>query len=188
MIYLASTSPRRQALLRQIAVVFEVIATAVDETPVACEAPPAYAARMAREKAAAGRRCLGARPDYPVLAADTIVVIDGQILHKPMDCHEAERLLRQLSGRDHEVLTALCVDAGQRRREAIVASTVSFKVLTAAEISGYCRTNEPLGKAGGYAIQGRGALFVRHLAGSYSGVVGLPLYECGELLRSEGLM
>lgn len=187
MIYLASTSPRRLALLTQIAIVFEVIAAAIDETQGAMETPRSYVARMAREKAAAGRRSLGSRPDHPVLAADTIVVLDGNVLHKPSDCHEAKRLLHRLSGRDHEVLTALCLDAGYRCHEIVVTSTVSFKVLSASEIENYCQTGEPLGKAGGYAIQGRGALFIRHLVGSYSGVMGLPLYECGELLRTEGL-
>ena len=189
MIYLASASERRQELLKQIAMAFVTLAPAIDETPQAGEAPLAYVQRMAHEKAAAGARERDRRglANAPVLGADTIVVHEGVILHKPDDGPAARAALRRLSGAEHTVYTALCL-LGQGHREAVARSDVTFKTLRESEIEAYCATAEPIGKAGGYAIQGRAALFVTRLVGSYSGVVGLPLYECGQLLAAEGLL
>lgn len=189
MIYLASGSPRRAELLVQIGVTFLVLTPDIDESERALEFAQAYVARMAREKAQEGvvlyRRQGWAQA--PVLAADTIVVCDGVILHKPDTPEQAYRALRRLSGRTHTVHTALCL-VGQSTQEVLSSSVVTFKTLTDAEIESYCATGEPLGKAGAYAIQGRGALFVSHMAGSYSGIMGLPLYECGRLLKAEGIV
>ncbi len=189
MIYLASGSARRRELLRQIAVAFMTLSAEIDEAPRPAESPCDYVRRMAREKAAAGAR---ERDRHglvfaPVLGADTIVVADGEIVRKPDDVAAARAALRRLSGAEHVVYTAVCL-LGHDRREAVARTEVAFKDLTDAEIDGYCASGEPIGKAGGYAIQGRAALFVTRLSGSYSGVVGLPLYECGELLRAEGVL
>ncbi|MHB8255027.1 MAG: Maf family protein [Acidiferrobacter sp.] len=189
MIYLASSSPRRAALLTQLGVVFETLAPSVDEAVDAGEDPLHYVVRMARQKAVAGeqerlrqRLCAA-----PVLGADTIVVAGPEILHKPHDLVCARTQLRALSARDHVVHTALCL-IGTSRHEAVSSTIVTFGSLTDADIDAYCATQEPLGKAGSYAIQGRGALFVTRIVGSYSGVVGLPLYECGQFLRAEGVL
>jgi septum formation protein len=188
-IYLASASERRQELLKQIGITFVTLAPDIDEAPRPFEAPQAYVQRMAHEKAAAGarerdRRGLAAAP---VLGADTIVVHDGAILHKPDEVSAARAALGRLSGTEHAVYTAVCL-SGRAHHEVVVRSDVTFKALSEAEIDAYCATGEPIGKAGGYAIQGRAALFVTRLSGSYSGVVGLPLYECGRLLAAEGLL
>ncbi len=189
MIYLASTSPRRSALLTQIGVSFEVLSPNIDEAIAADEGIFPYVRRMAREKALAGQaECRRqARPAAPLLAADTVVVIDGDILPKPLNRDEARSQLQRLSGRAHLVHTALCL-MGRSFHETVSTTVVTFKVLSDAEIEAYCATDEPLGKAGSYAIQGQGALFVSGLVGSYSGVVGLPLYECGQVLRAEGVL
>ncbi len=189
MIYLASTSPRRSALLTQIGVPFKVLSPAIDETVGTEEGIFPYVRRMAREKALAGqvecrRRAL---PTAPLLGADTVVVVDGDILHKPRDLDEARCQLQRLSGRAHLVHTALYL-IGRSGHEALSTTVVTFKTLSESEIETYCATGEPLGKAGAYAIQGQGALFVSGLVGSYSGVVGLPLYECGQALRAEGIL
>ncbi|AWP22417.1 septum formation protein Maf [Acidiferrobacter sp. SPIII_3] len=189
MIYLASASERRQELLKQIALAFVTLVPDIDEAPHPSEAPLAYVQRMAHEKAIAGARERDRRglANAPVLGADTIVVHDGVILHKPDDARAARAALRRLSGVEHTVYTALCL-LGQGHNEAVARSDVTFKTLCESEIDAYCATGEPIGKAGGYAIQGRAALFIARLAGSYSGVVGLPLYECGQLLAAEGLL
>lgn len=189
MIYLASCSPRRAALLTQLQVTFTVLTTSIDESAHGAETPLSYVQRMAREKALAGEdeRQRQRLARAPVLGADTIVVSGGEILHKPADLAAARSHLQRLSGTEHTVHTALCL-LGALCREAVVSSSVTFKTLTEAEIQDYCVTGEPLGKAGSYAIQGRGALFVCHIAGSYSGIVGLPLYECGQFLRAEGVL
>jgi septum formation protein len=193
-VYLASRSPRRRELLKQIGISFEILllredlrrGVDVDETPLANEAPRDYVLRIARAKAAnavlqTGRRML---PSYPVLAADTTVALDGRIFGKPADADDAARMLRALSGRRHQVLTAVAVGGGDDVRTALSESTVEFRELDGEEIRRYIATREPLDKAGAYAIQGRGALFVRNLNGSYSGVMGLPLFETGELLQA----
>ena len=189
MIYLASGSARRRELLRQIAVVFTPLSSEIDEAVRPAEPPWDYVRRMAREKAAAGaqERDRHGLAFAPVLGADTIVVQGGDIVRKPDCVAAASAALHRLSGAEHAVYTALCL-LGRDRYETVVRTEVSFKVLTDAEIDAYCATGEPIGKAGGYAIQGRAALFITHLSGSYSGVVGLPLYECGQLLQAEGVL
>jgi len=193
-IHLASRSPRRRELLRQVGIAFDVLlvredakrSVDVDETPLAGEAPGDYVLRMARIKAEAGwagvvRRRL---PQHPVLAADTTVVLDEIILGKPADAADAERMLRALSGRGHRVLTAVALCRQDRLETRLSTSTVDFKPLTDAEIQRYVATGEPMDKAGAYAVQGRAGAFVRHLVGSYSGVMGLPLCETAELVAS----
>jgi len=173
----------------QVGVVFEVLPPDVDEAAFAGEAPLHYVRRIALQKAMAGQSERERRglPAAPVLGADTIVVVGEEILHKPDDLIGARAQLRQLSGRDHVVHTALCL-LGTSLREAQSSTTVTMKPLSDSEIDAYCATQEPQGKAGSYAIQGMGALFVSRILGSYSGVVGLPLYECGQLLRDEGVL
>ncbi len=182
MIYLASASPRRSELLRQIDVPHEVRPVDVDETPHGGETPARYALRLAEEKARALWERLPPGERKPVLAADTTVALGDEILGKPMDRDDATRILGRLSGRDHEVHTAVALlhEGGADAR--VSTSTVSFRAITAAEFDWYWRTGEPADKAGAYAVQGHGAIFIRHLSGSYSGVMGLPLYETWELL------
>ena len=189
-IYLASRSPRRRELLQQLGVAFEELQGAdVDETPLAGEAPDAYVMRLARAKAELGVRQLTARKlsPHPLLAADTTVVLDGEILGKPDNAQHAQRLLRRLSGKTHQVLTALAVAQHGRMETGLSASTVEFRHLDNAEIRGYVAGGEPLDKAGAYAIQGQAAVFVRALTGSYSGIMGLPLMETAKLLRGFGI-
>src|ERR1700691_3306613 len=187
-VYLASGSPRRRALLQQIGVPFQVLGVAVDERPRLEEAALAYVTRVAAAKAAAGWRqsLLNAPGNSPVLAADTAVVLDGRILGKPADRRDALDMLRQLSGRTHEVLTgiALVTQRGVESRHS--RSEVTFRGISDLEAATYWDTGEPGDKAGAYAIQGRAAIFVANLSGSFSGVMGLPLYETAELLAKAG--
>ena len=188
-IYLASASPRRRELLSQIGVSFQVLIVEVDESIGAGEAPAAYVSRLAGAKAEAGRaasRASGA-PSRPVLAADTAVVIHGEILGKPKDAVDALRMLALLSGRTHEVLTAVALATAAGSASRVSSSSVRFREITPAEAREYWDTGEPKDKAGGYAIQGRGAVFVADLHGSYSSVMGLPLFETAELLRAAGI-
>jgi septum formation protein len=185
-IYLASGSPRRRALLQQIGVPFKVVAAAVDEAVLAGEAPGAYVARLAAAKARAGWEHQHVRR-APVLAADTAVVLDGRILGKPTDRPEGEDMLRQLSGRTHGVLTAIALLTASGLRSRISRSEVTFRALAADEIRSYWESGEPSDKAGAYAIQGRAAVFIADLRGSFSGVMGLPLFETAELLRDAGV-
>jgi septum formation protein len=185
-IYLASQSPRRQALLAQIGVEFRPISVSVDETPLTGEAPADYARRLALEKARQGWTALGATQRAPVLGADTVVVVEGVILGKPLDAGQAGEMLARLSGRTHEVLTAVAlVDDEERSR--LNRSRVTFRELSERERSAYAEHPEPLGKAGGYAVQGRAAAFISNLEGSYSGVMGLPLFETAALLSKTGI-
>lgn len=184
-VYLASASPRRRELLRQIGVRFETLPANVDEARFAGETPAQYALRLALAKAAAAERRSGAAA--PVLAADTAVVLDDRILGKPADAMAAERMLAALSGRTHRVLTAVAVRGGGRIETRLSASDVRLRATTLAERRAYCASGEPLDKAGGYGIQGLAAVFIEHLSGSYSGVMGLPLYETAELLGSFGV-
>lgn len=196
-VYLASRSPRRRELLRQIGVAFEVFQLReaaprradVDETPLAGEAADAYVLRVSREKAAAAAAMIGARriAPRPVLAADTTVVCDGAILAKPADAADAARMLGLLSGREHRVLTAVAVARGETIDTRLSESRVWFRALAADEIRRYVATGEPNDKAGGYAVQGRAAAFIPRIEGSYSGIMGLPLAETAELLRSHGI-
>jgi septum formation protein len=181
-IYLASASPRRSELLRQIDVTHAVLPVDIDETPQPGEKPAHYALRLAEEKARALWEQLPVAQRRPVLAADTTVALGDEILGKPVDRDDAVRMLGRLSGREHEVHTAVAVlhEGGADAR--VSTSTVAFRPLTGAEIDWYWRTGEPADKAGAYAVQGHAAVFIRRLAGSYSGVMGLPLYETWELL------
>ena len=196
-VYLASGSPRRRELLQQIGISFRVVAAAVDETALPGEAPTAYVARLAVAKADAGWKSsrnaadLTSIPDaanIPVLAADTAVILDGRILGKPTDGQDAEYMLRQLSGRTHEVLTAIALRTADGIHSRISRSEVSFRSIAAAEAQAYWETGEPCDKAGAYAIQGRAAIFIADLRGSYSGVMGLPLFETAELLSQAGIV
>lgn len=194
-IYLASRSPRRRELLTRLGVSFEDLLVQelhgadVDETPRAGEAPRDYVLRLAAEKAALGWRQITAHTlaELPALAADTTVVLGAEILGKPDDASHARRILARLSGRSHEVLTAVAVARDQRLETVLSASTVEFREVAAAEIERYVAGGEPLDKAGAYAIQGEAAAFVRTLAGSYSGIMGLPLIQTAGLLRRFGI-
>lgn len=186
-LYLASRSPRRLALLEQIGLRVALVDVETDETRLAGESPEDYVVRVAREKAWAGRGALIAGETRPVLAADTAVVVDGMTLGKPSDRDLALRMLRLLSGRTHRVLTAVALIAGEREFTATSESRVTFRPLDELEILLYWQTGEPCDKAGGYAIQGLGALFIADLQGSYSGVMGLPLFETGQLLADAGI-
>lgn len=179
-LYLASGSPRRRELLTQIGVPFTTISAPIDETPLPDETAPAYVERLARAKAVAG---LG-QVEGPavVLGADTAVVLDGRILGKPESREHALAMLADLAGREHQVLTALALNDGQRCLSVCVSSTVRFRPISSDEAARYWASGEPLDKAGGYAIQGLGAVFVTGLVGSYSAVVGLPLSETADLL------
>ena len=186
-VYLASASPRRSELLRQIGVPFEVRPAEIGETQAVGEAPDAFVLRLAAEKADAVWRRVSAEERRPVLAADTAVVLDARVLGKPADELEAEAMLAALSGRTHRVLTAVALRCGDVAETSLSSSEVRFRATTAEERAAYCRSGEPLDKAGGYGIQGRAAMFVEHLAGSYSGVVGLPLFETAALLARCGV-
>lgn len=181
-IYLASASPRRSELLRQIDVTHSVLPVDIDEVPRPGEIPADYALRLAEEKARALWEQLPVAERRPVLAADTTVALGEEILGKPVDHDDAVRILGRLSGRQHEVHTAVAVLHAGGADARLSTSTVAFRALTRAEIDWYWRTGEPADKAGAYAVQGHAAIFIRHLAGSYSGVMGLPLYETWELL------
>jgi septum formation protein len=181
-ILLASASPRRSELLRQVGIAHEVRPVDVDEAERPGEAPAAYVLRLAEAKAAALWRRLGPDERRPVLAADTTVALDGEIFGKPADLTQARRMLGRLSGRTHEVHTAVALLHAGGAAARVCSSSVSLRRLTPVEIDWYWRTGEPVDKAGGYAVQGRAAAFISHIAGSYSGIMGLPLYETCELL------
>ncbi|WP_371233394.1 nucleoside triphosphate pyrophosphatase [Pseudomonas sp. QE6] len=181
-LYLASSSPRRRELLTQIGLPFHIVPASVDETPQDGEPAVAYVERLAREKALAGLHFLAQRADVCVLGADTAVVLDGRILGKPADRAEALGMLQALSGREHEVLTALAVANRERCEAKVVSSRVTFRSVSMEEAERYWDTGEPHDKAGGYAIQGLAAVFVSRVEGSYSAVVGLPLCETAALL------
>lgn len=187
-LYLASGSPRRRELLTQIGVPFSPLATVVDETPWPAESAAAYVQRLACAKARAGLASLATPGAAVVLGADTSVVLDGRILGKPQDRADALAMLAALSGQTHEVLTAVALANSQRCEVRVVTSQVSFRDLSATEIDAYWASGEPLDKAGSYAIQGLGAVFVRDLHGSFSAVVGLPLCETAALLADFGIL
>ena len=189
-LYLASSSPRRRELLTQIGVPFSTVSATIDETPFPNESPVAYVERLAREKALAGReQLLSSPPDHAfcVLGADTAVVLDDGILGKPADEADALAMLMALSGREHEVLTAIAIIASQRCETRVVRSQVRFRNISKQEASLYWASGEPQDKAGGYAVQGLAAVFVAALNGSYSAVVGLPVCETAELLGHFGI-
>ena len=184
-LYLASQSPRRRELLRQIGVRHDVINASIAEQPAAGESAVAYVQRLAREKAAAGFAQLLQKnlPLAPVLGADTLGLLDGEILEKPRDQAHAERMLRQLSGRTHQVITAVALHSSTGQALRLSTTDVTFRDLSDAEITAYWNTGEPEDKAGSYGIQGLGAVFVKEIHGSYSCVVGLPIEATCELLR-----
>ena len=188
-IYLASRSPRRAELLTQIGIEFEVLPSDIDESVVDGESPAAYVVRLAREKAAV---CLDGLQQsdakrLPVLAADTTVSIDGIILGKPDSDEEARAMLQRMSGRQHEVHTGIAVATEQGIETALSTTHVEMKVLSDAEIAAYIATGEPHDKAGAYGIQGLAGTFIEHIEGSYSGVMGLPIFETAQLLKRAGV-
>jgi septum formation protein len=183
-LYLASQSPRRAELLAQIGIEFGILPVSVDETVQADEAPAEYVQRLAVAKARAGWQLVqqGAFPVLPVLGADTSVVLDQQILGKPEDRAHGLAMLESLAGRSHRVMTAICMCYQQHQLQALNITEVRFRPISRPELLAYWDTGEPLGKAGGYAIQGRAAVFVESIKGSYSSVVGLPLQETYQML------
>ena len=185
LIVLASASPRRAALLRQIGVAHRVVPAELDERRLPGEAAEQCVLRLAESKARLVQAALGSA--LPVLGADTAVLIDGQMLGKPADRAAGLGMLAQLSGRTHDVLCAVALAAGNGVRSALSRSQVRLRDLTAAECAAYWDSGEPADKAGGYAIQGRGAVFVEELRGSYSAVMGLPLFETAALLAGAGV-
>jgi len=187
-LYLASTSPRRQALLQQVGYVFDTLAIDVDETPVVNEKAADFVSRMALEKARAGWRHAQRTDLLPVLGSDTVVVLDDDIFGKPQNREHAVSMLGQLSARCHQVLTAVALKQDTYETVRLNTSRVCFRQLTRTEIESYWQTGEPEGKAGAYAIQGRAALFIQYMEGSYSSVMGLPLCETGELLAEMGVL
>ncbi len=181
-LFLASQSPRRRELLRQIGAEFEIVDVDVPERREAGESPEDYVSRVAREKAGAGLLQVAAVRGALVLGADTEVVLDDDVFGKPVDAADAAAMLRRLSGRRHRVVSTVWVVSAGREEHATSLSTVEFMPLNDAAIAAYVSSGEPFGRAGAYAIQGRAGAFVRHLEGSYSGVMGLPLYETASLL------
>ncbi len=183
-LYLASQSPRRAQLLQQIAIDFEPLSVSVDETPIAAEVAADYVQRLAAAKAQAGWQYVTeqALPVLPVLGADTCVVLGQQIMGKPTDQAHGLAMLKALSGRTHQVMSAVCLCNEQNALVALNTTEVSFRQISEQELTAYWHSGEPLGKAGAYAIQGRAAVFVEHIKGSYSSVVGLPLLETSRLL------
>ncbi|MEK6592799.1 MAG: Maf family protein [Pseudomonadota bacterium] len=197
-IYLASRSPRRRELLKQIGVNFELMllredarrGSDVDESPLPDEAADAYVLRMAGNKAEIAARVVGHRGlmlQNPVLAADTTVEFEGGIIGKPADAEHAAQMLSLLSGREHRVITAVALRRRDQLETRVSVSAVRFRELSAAEVRIYAASGEPLDKAGAYAIQGRAAAFVTRIEGSYSGIMGLPLAETAELLKKFGI-
>lgn len=183
-IILASASPRRRELLTQIGVKYRVCSVDIDETPGKDEDPEAYVQRMAAEKSS--QKLINGAADIPILAADTAVVIAGQILGKPQNKAHAIQMLQLLSGKTHHVLSAISL-RGSEHRQALSNTLVTFRPISVQEIEFYWRTGEPADKAGAYAIQGLGGAFVASIQGSYSGVVGLPLFETAALLAKQGI-
>ena len=187
MLYLASQSPRRRQLLEQLGVAFAVIDVEVTEQREAGESPQDYVSRVARDKARAGLAALTDESSAWVLGADTEVVLDDEVFGKPRDAADAAAMLRRLSGRTHTVISMLWLVGGQGEYREECLSRVRFGALDDGLIQAYVASGEPFGKAGAYAIQGRAGAMVEHLAGSYSGVMGLPLFETARLLRRGGI-
>jgi len=183
-LYLASKSPRRQQLLKQIGIEFEIVDVDIDEHWDGIENARHYVERMSLEKARDGKIKLNSNKNIAVLGADTAVVLDDKILGKAQSNEDARQMLKSLSGRMHHVYSAVTLITDTEEKTKTNISRVSFRPLTDHEIEIYCKTGEPLGKAGAYAIQGRAAAFIERLDGSYSGVMGLPLYETTELLKA----
>ena len=196
-IYLASRSPRRRELLKQIGITFEVlimrsypvVRADVDETPRPGETPADYVTRIAANKAKTGWMRARERrlPRLPVLGADTTVAIDGEIIGKPSNADDAANMLRRLSGREHEVFSAVAVAMNDQVETKLSRSRVRFSDLNDTLIQDYIDTGEPMDKAGAYGVQGKAAAFIAEIDGSYSGIMGLPLYETAQLLKQAGL-
>ncbi|MEK7990272.1 MAG: Maf family protein [Thiotrichaceae bacterium] len=180
MLYLASKSPRRRELLEQIQVAYHALKVDTDESVHKDETPEVYVQRVALQKAQAG---LALQPQDCVLGADTSVIYQQQILGKPVDNADAQRMLQTLSGQTHQVMTAVAIVSAGLKLSQLNISQVSFRVLTEAEIQAYIETQEPMDKAGSYAVQGLASIFIKRIEGSYSGVMGLPLYETAQLLQ-----
>ncbi len=194
-VYLASQSPRRRQLLEQLGVAYALLLPDASEDAESLEAvlpheaPLAYVKRVTQLKldAALTRRVRRGLPDAPVLCSDTTVALGRMILGKPADGEDAARMLATLSGKMHRVLTAVALGTPARRQMTVSASRVTFADLSAAQIQAYVATDEPLGKAGAYAVQGRAAAFISKISGSYSGIMGLPMFETVQLLRAFGM-
>lgn len=187
MLYLASQSPRRRELLGRLGLEFGLIDLDIPEQRQPGEPAADYVRRVAREKAGAGLLKVVANPSAVVLGADTEVVLDDEVFGKPRDAEDARAMLRRLSGRTHQVISAVSLVSPAREAQAVSVSEVGFAALDEGQIERYVASGEPMGKAGGYAIQGGAEVFVTRLAGSYSGVMGLPLHETARLLREFGL-
>jgi septum formation protein len=191
-LFLASSSPRRKELLTQMGVLFSVVEQDVEETWFSGEIAQDFVLRLAAEKAIAGYEILAFEQNehcvLPVLGSDTIVVVDGQVLGKPENRKHGIAMLMSLSGKTHQVMTAVAVQSAQRLETELNISKVTFSTLTASICERYWNTGEPVDKAGGYAIQGKGAVLIKELAGSYSGVMGLPVYETARLLNKFNIL
>jgi len=186
-IILASGSPRRRELLKQLAVNFEVASADIDESLIEGEAPRDYVLRLSRKKALEGFRQCGGR--LPVLGSDTIVLLDGEILGKPESRKEAEAMLMRLSARTHQVYSGVALALKPDNvLDTLNITSVTFGDMPLAWVRQYCQSDEPMDKAGAYAVQGATGQYIRHIEGSYSGVMGLPLYETAQLLRRAGLL
>ncbi len=183
MYFLASRSPRRRQLLEQIGVLFDVLDIDIPEVRAVGEPALDYVSRVAREKAGAGLLQVAGVPGAIVIGADTEVELDGEVFGKPVDAEDAKRMLNELGGRTHRVISVVWCVSAAGEEHAISVSEVTFAAFEPGQIDAYVATGEPCGKAGAYAIQGHAAVFVRHLSGSYSGVMGLPLHETSQLLR-----
>ncbi|MDD5478687.1 Maf family protein [Rhodoferax sp.] len=194
-IYLASQSPRRRQLLEQLGVAYQLLLPEPHEDAEALEvvlpreSPLAYVQRVTQLKldAALARRQRLGLPAAPVLCSDTTVALGRDILGKPVDAADAVQLLTRLSGRTHRVLTAVALGTGHQRVQTVSVSRVTFAPLSAAQLAAYVATGEPMGKAGAYGVQGRAAAYISHMSGSYSGIMGLPLFETAQLLQRIGL-
>jgi septum formation protein len=185
-VYLASSSPRRHELLAQLGIEFTVVLAEIDETPQANEAPLAYLVRMAEHKAEAAAIKIDVNDDDWIIAGDTSLVLDGEILGKPNDANHAKSMLSQLSGRGHQVYSSIAVWHQGKVQSSVNITEVSFAEIEEDEIAAYVASGEPMDKAGAYAIQGQAARWVKNINGSYSGVMGLPLYELSQLLKQNG--
>ncbi|TNH09230.1 septum formation inhibitor Maf [Testudinibacter sp. TR-2022] len=181
-LYLASGSPRRWQLLQELGLNLIKVSAEIDETPFADEPAQRYVLRMAQQKNQRALQVLGKTPEFPLLTADTTVALQQQIIGKPESEQDAAAILKRLSGSTHQVLTAVCVHWQGQTHSVLQTSEVTFSQLTDEQIWAYIATGEPMDKAGAFAIQGFGSLFVRHISGSFSGIMGLPIYETGELL------
>lgn len=185
MLYLASQSPRRRQLLEQIGIAFQVVNVDVPEVRAPQESPVHYVSRVARDKASAGLQ--GVPAGAVVLSADTEVVLDDEVFGKPADAQDAAAMLRRLSGRTHETISVVWAVQGDHAESEVCVSRVRFAALSDTDIQAYVDSGEPFGRAGAYAIQGRGATLIEHLDGSFTGVMGLPLFETARLLRRFGI-